>query len=77
MTIGNRKEGGPVPVIEDDVEFGAYAQVLGGVVVGKGAKIGAMSVVLTNVPAGSTAVGNPARLINSLTIVPKSVDAPE
>jgi serine O-acetyltransferase len=63
VTIGNRDIGGPVPVIEDDVVFGAYAQVLGRVRIGKGAKIGAMSVVLTDVPAGATAVGVPARII--------------
>jgi serine O-acetyltransferase len=56
---------GPVPVIEDDVEFGAYAQVLGRVCVGKGARIGAMSVVLCDVPAGATAFGNPARILPS------------
>lgn len=64
VTIGNRREDGPAPVIEDDVEFGAYAQVLGGIRVGRGAKIGAMSVVLCDVPAGATAVGNPARIIS-------------
>lgn len=63
VTIGNRVEGGPAPVIDDDVEFGAYAQVLGGLHVGRGAKIGAMAVVLHDVPAGATAVGNPARII--------------
>ncbi len=59
VTIGNRIEGGPVPVVEDDVNFGAYAQVLGGIRVGRGARIGAMSVVLCDVPAGATAVGMP------------------
>jgi len=63
VTIGNRREGGPAPVIEDDVEFGAYSQVLGGIRIGRGAKIGAMSVVLTDVPAGATAVGVPARIL--------------
>lgn len=63
VTIGNRVEGGPVPVLEDDVDVGAYAQVLGGVRIGRGAKIGAMSVVLQDVPAGATAVGIPARVI--------------
>ena len=60
VTIGNRREGGPVPVLEDDVELGAYAQVLGGVRIGRGAKVGAMAVVLVDVPAGAVAVGNPA-----------------
>ena len=63
VTIGNRIENGPVPVIGDDVEFGAYAQVLGGVRIGDGCRIGAMSVVLTDVPDGATAVGAPARII--------------
>jgi serine O-acetyltransferase len=63
VTIGNRIENGPSPVIEDDVEFGAYAQALGGIRISKGAKIGAMSVVLRDVPAGATAVGIPARIV--------------
>jgi serine O-acetyltransferase len=63
VTIGNRHEGGPVPVLEDDVDLGAYAQVLGGVRLGRGARIGAMSVVLSDVPPGETAVGIPARVI--------------
>ena len=63
VTLGNRVLDGPVPVIEDDVELGAYAQVLGGVRVGRGAKVGAMSVVLGDVPPGAVAVGVPARII--------------
>jgi serine O-acetyltransferase len=68
VTIGNRHEGGPVPVLEDDVELGAYAQILGGVRIGRGAKIGAMSVVLCDVPPGATAVGVPARVIETGSI---------
>jgi serine O-acetyltransferase len=64
VTIGNRHHGGPVPTLEDDVELGAYAQVLGGIRIGRGAKIGAMSLVLQDVPPGATAVGNPARIVN-------------
>lgn len=63
VTIGNRVEDGPVPVIGKRVEFGAYAQVLGGITLGDDAKVGAMSVVLTDVPPGATAVGAPARVI--------------
>jgi serine O-acetyltransferase len=65
VTIGNRRDGGPVPVLEDDVELGAYAQVLGGVRIGRGAKVGAMSVVLADVPAGATVVGIPAKVVGS------------
>lgn len=63
VTLGNRVEDGPCPVLEDGVELGAYAQVLGGVRLGAGCKVGAMAVVLTDVPPGATAVGNPARIL--------------
>lgn len=63
VTIGNRRDDGPVPRLDDDVEVGAYAQILGDVRVGRGAKVGAMSVVLKDVPAGAVAVGNPARIL--------------
>lgn len=63
VTIGNREEGGAVPVIGDHVEIGAYAQILGGIRLGDGCRIGAMSVVLCDIPDGATAVGVPARII--------------
>ena len=63
VTIGNTGVDGPVPVIEDNVQFGAYAQVFGEVRIGQGAKVGAMSVVLCDVPGGATAFGNPARIL--------------
>ena len=63
VTIGVRVDEGPVPVLGDGVDLGAYAQILGGVRIGHHAKIGAMSVVLCDVPDGATAVGNPARVI--------------
>jgi serine O-acetyltransferase len=63
VTIGNRREGGPVPVVGDGVEFGAYAQVFGAVHIGDGSRIGALSVVLDDVPPGATAVGAPARIV--------------
>lgn len=72
VTIGSRELKGPAPVVEDDVEFGAYAQVLGGIRVGRGARIGAMSVVLTDVPPGATAVGVPARIIPAKSSPPAS-----
>ena len=63
VTIGDRHGGVDVPVIGDDVNIGAYAQILGGIKIGDGASIGAMTVVLNDVPAGATAVGNPARIL--------------
>jgi serine O-acetyltransferase len=52
-------------VIGNNVEIGAYAQILGGVQIGDNAKIGAMSVVLCDVPSGATAVGIPAKIIQT------------
>jgi len=43
--------------------------VLGGVLIGRGAKIGAMSVVLCDVPEGATAVGVPAKVIEGRVTV--------
>ena len=63
VTIGAVGDDGPAPTIGDNVEFGAYAQVLGAIRIGDGAKIGAMSLVIADVPAGFSAVGVPARNI--------------
>ena len=52
------------PTIEDDVTIGAGAKILGPITIGRGSKIGANSVVLKDVPAYSTAVGLPARVVN-------------
>lgn len=51
------------PTLERGVIIGAGAQVLGGFTVGEGAKVGSNAVVVKEVPAGATAVGNPARVI--------------
>ena len=51
------------PTLERNVVVGAGAKVLGGFTVGEGAKIGSNAVVTKPVPAGATAVGNPARII--------------
>ncbi len=53
------------PTLGRDVVVGAGAKVLGGFVVGDGAKVGSNAVVTKPVPAGATAVGNPARIIQA------------
>ena len=53
------------PTLGKNVVVGAGAQVLGGFTVGDGAKIGSNAVVVKPVPAGATAVGNPARVIQA------------
>jgi serine O-acetyltransferase len=50
------------PTIEDNVVIGTGASVLGPVTVGRGAKIGAGSVVIRSIPAGATVVGVPGRI---------------
>jgi acetyltransferase-like isoleucine patch superfamily enzyme len=50
-------------VIGDDVWLGARVVVVAGVEIGDGCIIGASSVVARSIPAGSIAVGNPARVI--------------
>jgi serine O-acetyltransferase len=51
------------PTIQDKVVVGAGAIILGPIVVGEGARIGAGSVVVKPVPAGSTVVGIPGRVV--------------
>lgn len=53
------------PTLEAGVIIGAGAKVLGGFTVGAGAKIGSNAVVVKPVPAGATAVGNPAHIVGS------------
>ncbi len=62
---GSDKPGKRHPTLEDDVVVGSGAQILGAVTIGKGAKVGANSVVTSDVPPGCTVVGNPARLVHS------------
>lgn len=52
-------------VIEERCWIGAHVTILKGVRVGRGATVGAGSVVTRSIPAGATAAGNPARLIAS------------
>jgi serine O-acetyltransferase len=53
------------PTLGKNVVVSAGAKVLGGFVVGDGAKIGSNAVVIKPVPPGATAVGIPARIIPS------------
>ncbi|WP_292372529.1 serine O-acetyltransferase [Methanosarcina sp. UBA411] len=50
------------PTIENDVVIGSGASILGPITVGRGAKIGAGSVVIRPVPPGATVVGVPGRI---------------
>ena len=52
------------PTLGRGVIVGANSQVLGGFTVGDGARVGSGAVVTKPVPAGATAVGNPARILH-------------
>lgn len=62
VTIGLRPPG-HVPRLGSRVYVGAGAKILGSVTIGDDARIGANAVVLSDVPAGATAVGIPARIV--------------
>ena len=51
------------PTIEDSVVIGGGAKILGDITIGKGSKIGANSVVVKDVPAYSTVVGIPGKIV--------------
>ena len=59
-TIGNRKEGGACPIIQDNVNIGANVVIIGPVKIGSNSIIGAGSVVLKDVEPNSVYAGNPA-----------------
>ena len=51
------------PTVQSNVVIGSGAKVLGNITIGANSKIGANSVVVSDVPSNSTAVGVPARII--------------
>lgn len=61
VTLGTGPTPG-VPRLGAHVFVGAGAKILGGVTIGDYAVIGANAVVITDVPAGATAVGIPAQI---------------
>ncbi|NES42490.1 serine O-acetyltransferase [Moorena sp. SIO2C4] len=65
VTLGNRYLDRPLdaPTLGKSVNVGAGAKIFGKVTIGNGANIGANAVVLSDVPAGATVVGIPAKVI--------------
>lgn len=63
-------------LIEDDVFIGMRATILKGSRIGRGAVIGAASVVTGDIPAGVVAAGNPARVVRHLAHDARTPDAP-
>ena len=65
VVIGNKIPDGPCPRIEDGVEVGANAVILGDVTIGRGAVVGAGAVVIRDVAPHTVVAGNPAKLIRA------------
>ena len=53
------------PTLGDGVVVGAGAKILGGFMVGDGARIGSNAVVVKEVPPGATVVGVPGRIVEA------------
>ena len=62
------------PTLGDNVTVGSGAKLLGPISVGDGAKIGANTVVIEDVPPGSTVVGNPGHPVK---VEGKRVEGPD
>lgn len=67
------------PTVRDGVTVGAGASVLGPVEVGEGAKVGAGAIVVKDVPANSTVVGNPGKpvVIDGQRVDPEAIHHPD
>ena len=63
------------PTVEDNVTIGSGAKLLGPITIGHGAKIGANSVVIHDVPPNSTVVGNPGHPVRVDGKRPEGPDA--
>jgi serine O-acetyltransferase len=63
------------PTVEDEVVIGSGAKLLGPISVGRAAKVGANSVIIHDVPANSTVVGNPGHPVRVEGRKPTGPDA--
>ncbi len=65
VTVGLRGGNVQGPTVEGNVNIGTGAKLIGPIRVGHSAMIGANAVVVSDIPAGSTAVGIPAKVIGN------------
>jgi serine O-acetyltransferase len=63
------------PTVDSDVVIGSGAKLLGPIEVGRGAKVGANSVIIHDVPPNSTVVGNPGHPVRVEGKKPSGPDA--
>jgi serine O-acetyltransferase len=74
---GNERQWQRHPILEEDVVVGSGAKILGPITVGRGAKIGANSVVLSPVPPFTTMVGPKARPVKGPGAAAQGSKGPE
>jgi serine O-acetyltransferase len=77
VTLGGTswRHGKRHPTLGNGVVVGAGAKILGPICIGAGAKIGSNAVVVKDVPAGATAAGIPARILDEERKKTKGFDA--
>ncbi len=70
VTIGDKTIGSgrwsDSPRLDDNVDVGAHAQIIGPIRLGANSVIGAGAVVVSDVPSGAAVAGNPARVLPSV-----------
>jgi serine O-acetyltransferase len=66
VTLGGtgKERGKRHPTLGRNVTVGAGAKILGNINIGRNARVGAVSVVLKDIPPNSTVVGIPGRIVN-------------
>jgi serine O-acetyltransferase len=77
VTLGSTLGRRGVPKVGNDVFIGCGAKVLGPVKIGDHAIIAANSLVLSDVPPGTTAIGVPARILRVRRSVPTQQQPPD
>lgn len=65
LGVASRDDLNAKPMIQDGVEVGAGAVIVGDIVVGRGAVVGANAVVTRSVPPGAVVGGVPARILRA------------
>jgi serine O-acetyltransferase len=71
VTIGAEQR--QIPLLGNHVFIGAGAKIIGAVTIGDHARVGANAVVVSDVPAGATVVGIPARVVRQREVTDFSV----
>ena len=76
VTLGGtgKETGDRHPKVRRGVLIGAGAKILGNIEVGRGAKVGAGSVVLKDVPPHTTVAGIPARVVGRCTVAEPALE---